>query len=162
MDHLTNTSPEDWTDRDTFEAMVQQVGGGELDLAVAAARTARRELEGVVPRDHHSAFVVAVDAATDANAARERATTRVALVHGIAIGAALAGFPEDDDEKVAQTGARVASALLASGLPGSAAVALNRTVLDVLGRADVAAMLARAGGAVGAVPTTPTGSREEE
>lgn len=163
MDHLILTNPEDWTDRDTFETMISAVGGAELDNTVVSARLARRELEAVVPPDHHAVFMAAIDAGTDANAVREAATTRVALVHGIAIGATLATYAEEEPEKLVRTGAQVASALLASGLPGAVAVDVTRTVLEALGRADMAAMLARADArAADAAGATPAGSNGEE
>lgn len=71
--------------------------------------------------------------------------TRVALTHGIAIGAALTAFPGEAADRLLQAGAAFASDLLASGLPPSVALALNRTVLDALDRAEgVAALSVRA------------------
>jgi len=141
MDHLMLWNPEDWTTRETYEHAILQVGGVDLDTFKAQLRTANEGLGAMLDREQREAFVAMSDATSDAWSHRETSATRVALAHGIAIGAALSAFPEDDPEKVARVASGIAGVLLTGGLPPSVAQDVTRIVMEALQRADEVAAL---------------------
>lgn len=141
MEHLLRWNPDDWTSHETYEDMLTAVGGAELATLNAEATRARKTFESLLTPGQREPYGEASDAAAEASHSRESAATRVALAHGIAIGAALTAFPSEPADRLLQAGAALTSELLASGLTPTAALALNRTVLDALNRAEAVAAL---------------------
>lgn len=139
-EHLLNLDT--LTAREDLEAMIAWVGGSDLEQNRNAARIARRAHEAELTPEQRDIYNVFSDTNTDAATVRENAVAAVALVHGIAVGAALT-FTEEDPEALTRLGSRVASTLLASGLPQEVAHEVIRTALAAMGRAErVAALLA--------------------
>ena len=127
---------ETWGERGAFEAMVVTVGGATLAAQLEQQRGARLELEHVLDPPQRVAYGTYVDAAVDAASVREAAVTRVALAHGIGMGAALAAFPGASPGPVAATSAAVTSAILGSGLSMEMARDVTRVVIATLFRAE--------------------------
>lgn len=142
-DHLLQL--DDLADRASIEAMISWAGGSNLERHRDAARIARVAHEADLTEEQREIYVVFSDAQTDAVAVRELAVASVALAHGIAVGAALGSFPEDDSEALTRLGSRVASSLLDSGLPLEVAHEVTRTTLAALTRAERVAALLSAG-----------------
>lgn len=161
MDHLLFWNPEDWTHHEAYEAMVAAAGGEALESAAEDAREARHALEEALSPEQDDVYATAADAGEDAYRMREIAATRVAFVHGLAVGAALARFPDEDAARLAGFAASTATVLLDAGLPGSTAMEVNAVVLDALGRADRVAARPRWTGETVELPL-PTRGRPEE
>lgn len=133
---------DDLTDRPTLETMIEWAGGRSLEAHREAARVARVALEAELTSEQREVWAVYSDAATDAATVREEAVASVALATGIAVGAALT-FEDEDPEALTRLGSRVASSLLASGMPMEVVHDVARTTLAALTRAErVAALLA--------------------
>lgn len=136
MEGLLTWTPEDWTAREPFEAMVAAVGGRALAEAQAEATEARHAFEATLTPEQRRVYGLASDAAAEAGLEREHAATAVALIHGIAIGAGLATLPEVDNDRLLELSADLAGLFLSAGLDPSAALRANEAIVGALRRAD--------------------------
>lgn len=134
MDGLHLDTLEKLLDRERFELVVVAMADSDLAKEEHARGVARRALEDALKPDQLELYMTYADAASDAAAAHEAAAIRVALTHGVAVGAALASHPEEDAGALARVGVDVAEALLASSLPLDTAQDVAGSVLDTLGR----------------------------
>jgi len=117
------------------EAAINRAGGAELEAAESAASEARHAFEATLTDEQRALYLDASDARNDAVLLRSKATSVVAQLHGIAIGAALAACPEGDIEALVRMAGQVGlGALLLSELPAAQALGIGRAVLDVLER----------------------------
>lgn len=139
MNDPLSWNPEDWTSRESLESMIAAVGGATLTEALAEAAETRHAFEGILPQEKRRLYRIAVDASAEAALERENAATRVALVHGLGIGAALIVHGrEADPDEVVDLAATFVTDLLASPLRPAVACSVAATVLDALRLAGIA------------------------
>lgn len=139
MEDPLTWNPEDWTERESLEAMIVKVGGTPLAEVMAEATEARHAFEGALPPEKRRLYELAADASADASLERENVATRIALVHGVGIGAALVVHGRDEDpELLIDLAATLTIGLLGSPLSPEASCRVAATVLDALRLAGVA------------------------
>lgn len=138
MESVMNSNPEDWTSRESYERMVARQGGSQLRKTQRSATKAEKHLEEALNPDQQQLFHAAADATVDANSLRETVASRIALAHGIGIGAALArhASPDDNAAEVAALAASLVTDLLATGVARRKALDVAQTVIEVLRFAD--------------------------
>lgn len=130
--HITSWRLDEITGREGYEALVARLAGDTLTGQLDAARRARLALQeglGGAQRDH---LITYADAATDAACTREEAAAAAGLCYGVAIGAALARFPDEASDAVIGAAARAAEAVLGSALSLGVADGVARVALDAL------------------------------
>lgn len=88
--------------------------------------------------DQRDLYATFADAWADACSAREDVVVRVVLTAGIAIGGALATFPEEPAAKVIDLAVSGVVSLLTADLPPDVAQDVARMALRVLARAEEA------------------------
>ena len=120
--------------RGALEAMVLAQGGPALAERRHARNHAQHRLMALLSPEQRQALADAADASADGAVAREDALLRVALLHGMAVGAAWIAVPEEDPEAVARTAARTACAVLTSAMTDASAIKVIRAALEALGR----------------------------
>lgn len=137
MDTLLTWSPEDWTDLDAYEAALDMYGGADLEALETSAADAAAALEAVLVPAQRDLFHAYADAVVDGYAAREVAATRVALVHGIAMGAALAKFgTRESPARLMRLASAATSEVLVSGLAPRMGISVLETVADAFRAAE--------------------------
>ena len=128
-----------WQSPGALEAMILAEGGPELGALVSARTQAHLRLQEQLSAVQRRALADAEEAVAAAAMAREEAVTRVATLHGVAVGAALARAPQIDPERVAWVAGRAAGLVLRSTLPRPEALSIIRAALDALEQTEVPA-----------------------
>lgn len=126
------------TDRATYEALVANMAGPELERTDHARTEARRALEAMLPADARDAWVNWSDTAVDSATMREEAAARVGVALGVGVGAALAAHPDEDPAELAAVASDVVTSVLAGPLPTPLAQDVARLVIQTLERASAA------------------------
>lgn len=125
-------------DRETYEALVTNMAGRDLDAHNEARDDARHRLDAVLPPEARDALVSWSDVSVDGAAMREEAAARAGLALGIGVGAALAAHPHEDASALATVASDVVSSVLAGPMPAPRAQALATLVIETLRRASAA------------------------
>lgn len=115
--HVLNWRLDAVMDREAYEALLERLGGAGLARQLAAQREARLALQATLSGDQRAGFITYADAATDAAAVREEAASRAGLCCDVAIGTALARFPELDPDAVVDAASGAVGAVLGADLP---------------------------------------------
>lgn len=126
------------TDRETFEAMVENIGGPPLSATLRHRRDASKVLDSMLTAEMRAAFLTYSDACSDANSQREVAAVRVGIAIGVGVGAALAGFPEEQPDAISMLAADVVAAVIGAPVPATVAHDCAKHVLRTLRRAALA------------------------
>lgn len=113
--------------------MIALVGAQEMENATHTARTTRDALDPTLGLRQRGLYIAAMDAAQEVSSLREEAAQHVALVHGLAIGAAFAAFPTESREVLAHVGSRIAGAILGTGMDLARAQTIITKVMEVIG-----------------------------
>lgn len=146
MDNLLMWNTEDWTDHESYERMLEDHGGMEYKAAQKQAIDAGSALERTLVPGQRDLYHAYADAVVDATAARETVATRIALIHGIAIGATMAEYgDEDPPDKLIGLATGLTTTLLASGLFPGIAVSVLETIRETFDRANQGAGMVRQG-----------------
>lgn len=140
MDQLLMWNTEHWTDLDDYETMIHDHGGMEYATAQKVMQEAGSMLEQTLPQEKLVFFHTYADAVIDAYASREAVATRIALIHGIAMGAVLERFRKVERPEVLMALANgVTTEMLASGLIPTVAMSVIETIRDVFIAAEAGA-----------------------
>lgn len=122
-----------WMHASTIDPMIGTVAGIDLTRALTSARSTREALGAALNLDQRTLYILASDAAQDAVSIRERAVEHVALVHGLAVGAALAAFPDEPHDLLVDVATRIAGATIGAGMDTEK---IQRIVARVLGAVE--------------------------
>lgn len=125
-----------WIASGALDPMINNVGGPDLAAALASARTAQEALRAALSPELRALYVAASDAVHDAASLREAAVQHVAITHGLAIGAALAAFPEEPHDLLVDVGTRVAGMALGCDMDTARVQRLVTRVLGAVERAQ--------------------------
>ena len=120
--------------RDAYDALLDRLGGDALAAQLDLQRSTCQRLQARLTAEHQPLFLDYADAAADHVALREEAVVRAALCLGVGIGAALARFPDQAPDALAQTAAAAVGGVLAADLPPSVADEVARAALGALAR----------------------------
>lgn len=138
MENPLTWTPEDWTARESLEATVTALGGEALYEAQATADEMRHTFEGMLPKEKQRFYRLTADAGAEAALERESVVTRIALLHGLGMGAALAVHGRREDPALlVDLAARLVTELLVTRIAPERACDVAATVIDALRLAGV-------------------------
>ena len=120
--------------RDAYDALLDRLGGDALAEQLDLQRHTCLRLQARLTTEHQPLFLDYTDAAADHAARREEVVVRATLCLGVGIGAALARFPDQPPDALAQTAAAAVGGMLAADLPPSVADEVARAALGALAR----------------------------
>lgn len=122
-----------WIASGAIEPMIGSAAGIDLTRAVTNCRTAREALGAALTPEQRALYILASDAALDAASLRESAVQHISLTHGLAIGAALAAFPDEPHDLLVDVATRIAGATIGAGMDTAR---VQRIVARVLGAVE--------------------------
>lgn len=123
---------------ETYEGVIDAMGGGKLNPARAGALKALTEAVPPGAREHIIAYS---DALIDEMAHREQVAVHLGVRVGVGIGALLVRFPERDSTELATLATDVVTTLLSGG--GAGAIPLVEAILEAIKRVDLEGMPTR-------------------
>lgn len=127
---------ETWIASGSIEPMIGSVAGIDLTRALTTFRTAREALGAALTPEQRGLYIVASDASQDAASVRESAVQHIALTHGLAIGAALAAFPDEPHDLLVDVATRIAGAAVGGGMDTARVQRIVARVLGAIERAQ--------------------------
>ena len=122
------------TDRETFEGLIDTLGGEPLSTRDRARKDTKRALDAVLPEQSRPCFIAYADAVADSAGAREDAVLRVGLLLGLGTGVAMNAYPDREPGALARVATDMVAVAISSEVGPAVAQDVCRLVLRALAR----------------------------